>query len=303
MTLHEIKQISIKEYLQNAGISPVRNNNHYGMYHSPFREDNNASMKVDYNQNLWIDYGTGEGGSIIDLVAKVENCSINEAIKKLENNSFSFHRNNDFDIANYTTKQEQSIQIMAVKKLSNPALLDYMNKRCVNIEIAKHHCKEIHYSVYGKPYFAIGFQNNSGGWVLRSEPFKGCTSMDVKTFFNAENKSDTKESCFVFEGFMDFLSYLTMKKEKEPKQDTVVLNSTVNLPKVKSMLSAYQKIYAFLDNDEGGKLAVKNLRSFCKEVHDQSAHYTNYNDLNDYLCSRSVPKQTVKKKPNRRLKM
>ena len=50
------------------------------MYHSPFREDKDASMKVDYNQNLWIDYGTGEGGTIIDLVMRIDNVSLNDRL-------------------------------------------------------------------------------------------------------------------------------------------------------------------------------------------------------------------------------
>jgi DNA primase len=95
MTLDEIKKLSIREYLRQIGVNPVKENDRYGMYHSLFREDHNASMKVDYNQNLWIDYGTGEGGSIIDLVSRLGKCPIGEAIKRLEDKSFSFHRNSN----------------------------------------------------------------------------------------------------------------------------------------------------------------------------------------------------------------
>jgi hypothetical protein len=56
-----INQFPIRDYLAGSGIDPAKENGHYGMYYSPFREDHNASMKVDYNKNLWIDYGTGEG--------------------------------------------------------------------------------------------------------------------------------------------------------------------------------------------------------------------------------------------------
>jgi hypothetical protein len=112
-----------------------------------------------------------------------------------------------------------------------------------------------------------------------------------------------KDTSLVFEGFADFLSYLILKGEKEPKHDVVVLNSTVNLPRVINELSVYKSVQAFLDNDEGGKRAVQDLRSVCKEVIDQSAHYANHKDLNEYLCNRPAPKQTVKKKPNRSLRM
>jgi len=106
MTSQEIKQSSIREYLKDLGILSVKEYSNYGLYYSPYREDNSASFKVDYDKNLWIDYGTSEGGSIIDLVMKMGNCSFHEAANRLERNSanvhlgsntdstFSFHRDN-----------------------------------------------------------------------------------------------------------------------------------------------------------------------------------------------------------------
>ncbi|MDR2918790.1 MAG: mobilization protein, partial [Tannerella sp.] len=79
MIPQDIKSIPIREYLNNTGIHPVKDYGYYGMYHCPYREDRNASFKVDYNKNVWYDFGTNEGGSIIDLVMKMENCSFHEA--------------------------------------------------------------------------------------------------------------------------------------------------------------------------------------------------------------------------------
>ena len=158
MTLTEIKQINIQKYLQRLGINPIRRNDRYGMYHSPFREDKDANLKVDYNQNLWIDYGTGEGGSIIDLVMRIDNVSLNEAITSLSQyvkttvqqpNSFSFHRNNT------SNKQESEIIIRKIQVLSNPALLEFLKEREIPIDIATLHCKDVYYSVNDKPYFAV----------------------------------------------------------------------------------------------------------------------------------------------------
>lgn len=302
MDSKDINRYPIQEYLAGLNIYPAKDRGYCGMYHSPYREDTNASMKVDYNQNLWFDYGTAEGGTLIDLAMRIENCTNGRAMQLLEQqlsgaSSFSFHRNN---IPADRKEKEPAVQMNDVRPISHPALLQYLKERRLSPELANRYCKEVHYSINDKPYFAIGFQNNSGGWVLRNNLFKGCSSMDVKTYFNTERN---KEACLVFEGFADFLSYLTMKGVKAPKYDTVVLNSVVNLPKVKNELSAYQSVQAFLDNDEGGKRAVQSLRSICKEVVDQSIHYANNKDLNDYLCSRSVQKQAVKKKPGRGLKM
>ena len=70
MTYKEANNISIKDYLNSLGIQPAKEKGSYGMYRSPLREDNTPSFKVDYNANLWCDYGTGEGGTLIDLVMK-----------------------------------------------------------------------------------------------------------------------------------------------------------------------------------------------------------------------------------------
>ncbi|MDL2241298.1 toprim domain-containing protein [Bacteroidales bacterium OttesenSCG-928-L03] len=293
MTLEDIKKISIREYLGQIGVSPVKENPRYGMYHSPFREDKDASIKVDYNQNLWIDYGTGEGGSIIDLASRIEKCSIGEAIKKLNDKSFSFHGNNFVP-----AQQEPVIRIKKIQLLANPALLDYLKGRSINLDIAQAHCSEIHYHVGDKPYFAIGFKNDAGGWELRNRYFKGSTTPKNITTINNGN-----DAVMVFEGFIDFLSYLSLKQNASPAIDSAILNSLANLPKAIPFLQNHQTIHAFLDNDEAGKRAVQSLSPVCREVIDQSVFYRNHKDLNDYLCNRSVPKQAVIKKPGRGRKM
>ena len=81
MTIDEIKAISIKDYLGSMSIYPIKNYGYYGMYKSPFRNEHTPSFKVDYNQNLWYDFALDEGGSLIDLVMKLHNCSLVQAIE------------------------------------------------------------------------------------------------------------------------------------------------------------------------------------------------------------------------------
>jgi 5S rRNA maturation endonuclease (ribonuclease M5) len=255
-------------------------------------------MKVDYDKNLWIDYGSNEGGTLIDLVMRIEKCTNGRAMQLLEQYlsgkySFSFQGNNTPD----RRKTEPTIHITGVTPITSQALIDYLHERKINIDIAKQHCKEISYSVNAKSYFAIGFPNDFGGYELRSKYFKGCTSKDITS------QRAGLDSCLLFEGFMDYLSFLTMKNLQRSPASVIVLNSLSNLPKVINTLAEYKSVALFLDNDEAGKRAVQNLRSICKEVLDMSTHYGKHKDLNDYLCNRSAPKQTIKKKPGRGLKM
>jgi len=288
MTLDEIKKISIRAYLKQLGITPIKENDRYGMYRSPFREDSNASMKVDYNQNLWIDYGTGEGGSIIDLVSRLENCTISDAIKKLNNNiSFPFHR----DTPVVPTNRESAIKVESILPLTHPALFDYLKERNINTDIAKHYCSEVHYSIADKNYFAIGFPNDAEGWELRNRDFKG--SISPKNITTINNSSD---SVMVFEGFMDFLSYLSLKQNSSPTIDTTVLNSTANLSKAIPFLQSHKTVHVFLDNDEAGRKSLVSLRELLtsSEVIDQSVFYRNHKDLNEYWQEQSEPKKEVR---------
>jgi hypothetical protein len=293
-----INQFPIRDYLAGSGIYPAKDNAYYGMYHSPFREDQNASMKVDYNKNLWIDYGTNDGGTLIDLVMRMENCSNGEAMQLLEQrigaNSFSFHREKEFIME----KPTQAISIQKIGMLTNPSLLTYLRERRINIDIAKLHCQEVHYSVNSKPYFAVGFRNDAGSYELRNKYFKGCTSKDVTTVKAGSH------TCQVFEGFMDYLSFLTIKNWQQSKADVIVLNSLSNLVKVKNALTAYGSVATFLDNDEAGKRAVQELKNCCN-VSDQAEFYAKYKDLNEYLNSKKLlpEKQVVEKQKRRGLKM
>lgn len=56
MTIQEAKQISIADYLQSLGYSPVKQQGESLWYKSPFRQETEASFKVNTNRNLWFDY-------------------------------------------------------------------------------------------------------------------------------------------------------------------------------------------------------------------------------------------------------
>jgi DNA primase len=87
--MENIKNISIRNFLEQQEIIPQHDYRHYAMCRCPFREDRNASFKVDYRKNLWNGFGTLEGGSIIDLVIKMHNCTFNDAVRMLDSRANS----------------------------------------------------------------------------------------------------------------------------------------------------------------------------------------------------------------------
>jgi hypothetical protein len=300
MALTEIKQISIRRYLEHRGITPTKDFGYYGIYHCPYREDRNASFKVDYRKNVWHDFGTNEGGSIIDLVMKMENCPFHEAVNKLEvqpnsqlsqqltvamnkrngDNSFSFHRDSP------------SIMIQNIVPITHPKLIAWVRERKIDLNLANLYCREIYYRNRDKDYFSIGFRNDKGGYELSSPPdFKGCISPKDITSIR-----DNRDTCLVFEGFWDFLSYLTIQKTEKSKHDVAVLNSVANIQKAMDFLKTHREIYTYLDNDDAGRTATKLIRSANATVYNRSTKYAEFKDLNDFLCQKPMVKPEVKKK-------
>jgi hypothetical protein len=290
-----ITQLSIRAYLGQMNIHPARDYGYYGMYYSPFRKEYHASFKVDYSKNLWYDFATGEGGSVIDLVMQLRKCSLQEAIAEVNQygntriqpiNPFSFHWNTN---PGETGSDEPAARIRKLIPISHPRLVAWVQERKIDPELANLYCCEVHYQHRTKAYFSVGFRNDAGGYELSSPPdFKGCIPpKEITTIRN------TKSRCLVFEGFWDFLSYLTLQKTEKTEHDVVVLNSVTKVQKAMDFLRLHKEIHTCLDNDEAGQKATQLIKSACLSVNNQSVHYAGYKDLNDFLRQIPILRQEV----------
>ena len=299
MTIQDAKQIKLADYLQSLGYTPVKQQGRSLWYKSPLRNETDASFKVNTELNQWYDFGIGKGGNIIALAAELyhsENVAyllerIAERTPYIRLASFSF-------CAQKT--HSSSFQGVQVGELSSPALIDYLRGRGINIELAKRECKELRFEHNSKPYFAIGFPNISGGYELRNRYFKGCLA--PKDITHIRQQGEQRAVCYLFEGFMDYLSFLTIRVNNNPEepqtseQDYMVLNSVTNLSKAEQLLRPYTRIGSFLDNDQAGQRAYENLKKmFGNRLQDMSHHYAGHKDLNDYLCHKNQTKQVEKK--------
>ncbi len=268
------KECSIKNYLDHNGIHPVKERVDSGVYLSPLRTESTPSFSVNYRLNLWYDHGLGEGGNIIELVKRMEGCDFAKALEHLAGNG----------IASTWSKPESALPapspltIDSVAVLTDCRLLSYLQSRKVDLDTAQTYCHQVSYTIRDKRYFAIGFHNNGGGWELRNKFFKGSSSPKAPTFI--DKGSDV---CIVFEGFMDMLSYLTIREVAKPKNNILVLNSVSNLKKAAPTLASHKRIIAFLDNDAAGRKAVETIRMLNIPVTDHSNYYKDYKDINEYL--------------------
>lgn len=296
--IKQLKRLSIRDYLSRRGIRPARENARYGFYLSPFRAEHTPSFKVDYVQNFWYDFGTGEGGSIIDLVMRLESRDFMQAVQSLDNGEIKMTASAMLVPA---IPIAPALRILADAPLCHPALVGYLQRRSIDPETASAYCREVRYAVGSKSYFAIGFHNDAGGWELRSEYFKGGSS--PKHITTIDNRSDT---VIAFEGFLDFLSYLTLKIPETLCIDAAVLNSVVNLQKAMPFLQRHRTVHTFFDNDDAGRRAAAQVQQLAPavEVVDQS-FFRNYKDVNEYLQARQKKEQSqpIRKTPKPGLKL
>ena len=94
-----------------------------------------------------------------------------------------------FDDKKKETFSERKIIVLETRPLAEISLLKYLEKRHIPLAIAAKFCKEVDFLLYGKVRTVIGFQNNSGGYELRSADFKGSSFQKEVTFVIMTNRS------------------------------------------------------------------------------------------------------------------
>ena len=299
-----IKRYSIVEYLERKGIRPARKTPTYVMYRSPLREEMRPSFKVDREKNLWIDYAESRGGSIIDLCMRLEGCTLSEAICRLGQNvsgntahSYSSPKNETPICPKQKEMASGTRRLISMSDTLPPHLQEYLTKeRCIDLEKAAPFLNCISYEVRGRRYEAIGFANSSGGYELRDNHlFKGTVApKDITPIFE-----DMEQPVCLFEGFMDFLSFLSMKGEVT--NQCLVMNSVSNVARSIHYLNERNitSVRAFLDNDDAGRKAVQEFVNTGFKVEDMAVYYGDFKDLNDFHVRRvREQREELEKTPN-----
>ena len=191
-------------------------------------------------------------------------------------------------------------KLISISDTLPPHLQEYLTKvRCIDLEKAKAFLKCISYEVRGRRYQAIGFANQSGGYELRDNgTFKGAIAPKditlIVTDKQTEHAIDKPLPVCVFEGFMDFLSFLSMKEEIA--SHCLVMNSVSNVARTIRYLNDHNltHIRAFLDNDDAGRRTVQEFVKVGFKVEDMSRYYKDFKDLNEFHVYRVRERQKHK---------
>lgn len=174
MEIDALRQIPLADFLARLGHEPLRMRGNEWWYAAPYRTERTPSLRVNVDKQLWYDFGLGKGGDIFTLAGEFVRSSdfmeqarfITEAgIVPLPQIESRPHK---------TVEKKPAFEEVEIRPLNHRALLSYLEERGIALAIAKQHCKEIHFWLYGKRYFAIGYGNRCGGFELRNRFFKGC---------------------------------------------------------------------------------------------------------------------------------
>lgn len=293
MNISQANGISIISFLEKEGYRPCKICGDNYWYLSPLREEKKASFKVNHSINRWYDYGMSEGGDVVELAKRLRGLpTVSATLKYLEGESGCTVHSPTSHVTSSKAQSSHEQSTFILHPLKNKSLLSYLRSRQIDEAIGCTYCQEIHYKQNGRWYFAVAFGNQTGGYELRNPYFKGCMgSQDLSII--AYSSGESQEGCIVFEGFIDFLSFLTLVKRQdylfrmEGPCDYLILNSVCNQKKVYQYLEHYRRIHCFLDNDAAGKKATETLHKlFEYQVIDESFRYADNKDINDYLMNK-----------------
>ncbi|MFD1142163.1 CHC2 zinc finger domain-containing protein [Larkinella insperata] len=278
--LERIKQIAITDYLLSKGHMPVKTAGKQLVYYSPCHEEKTPSFLVDPVKNVFHDFsGEGQKGDIIRLLQYLHGYSFVKAIRTLQKFTSS-QETVPFSFSGLKLNQaaKNSVELISIQSLRNRALLAYLTSRRISYEVGSHYLQEVHYTVDNKHYYALGFQNDKGGFELRSQYFKGATS--PKWFTTLPGKQTGVIN--VFEGVFDFLSCCQHHNANRLNNSTIILNSLSLLKETLPALDQCRSVNAFFDNDAAGKKALEKLKQYGLSVTNCSYLYASYKDYNTY---------------------
>ena len=255
--LSAIKRYPIVEYLERKGIKPVRRTPVYALYRSPLRAETHPSFKVDTEKNLWIDYAEGRGGSIIDLCMRLEGCTLSEAIRRLGQNASdngTYGSLNDF-----------------VPNNSQPVMAPNGSRRLIEIS----NTLPAHFQEYLTKVRCI----NLG----KAMPFLKCISYEVRG------------QRYQAIGFVNSSGGYELR-DNQSTNHCLVMNSVSNTDKAIRYMNTQgtSSIRTFLDNDDAGRKAVRDLCKAGLQVDDMSQYYKDFKYLNEYHVSRVRERQKHK---------
>jgi hypothetical protein len=290
------REIRLADVLAKLGRQPVQQHGDDWWYISPFRQEEEASFHICTRRNIWNDFGD-TGGSVIDFAMRFFGCGPGQALwhlRRLHNAPVPAWAP-VLAAAAGAAPVRSPIVLKKVKPFENRILVGYLQRRGIPYGLAQRYVQEAYYVHQGRSFFGVAFKNDEGGYELRSgghadDPtktgFKGAVPPKAITTLHAEQMTPGG-AVAVFEGFVDFLSWLAHTGQREPPLPVIVLNSGTlkerGLAALRRLGAGTVQVY--FDHDGPGRRLTAEFAAALPgvNVQDEAGVYQGYKDYNAML--------------------
>ena len=278
----EIEMLS--NILEELGFECKKETSNAKKYISPFRPNEKTAsfyvLKTKDGFTNFKDYGDADKkGDIYKFIMQYYNIPFVEAKKLLQAKNFVKAKQPLTSTSFSLKQQKKNYKIIRVQSLQSVALKNYLKSRKI-FNNYNQLLELIYENSEGNKYFGIAFKNRSGGYEFRNKYSK--RSFLNKDFTLVRNYFDRLK---IFEGFMDYLSYLELTKAP-PIFDYIILNSTSTREDVlKFIKDKYITVDLYLDNDKSGDETTKFFLDNLEKAFDKRRFYLDFKDVNEFLMS------------------
>lgn len=309
------ENVTMPDLLSAFGHLPVRTTKQGAEYWyiSPFRYEKEPSFHTSYLGGKWIwnDFGRGDiqgSGTVIGFLEMHEKVDVSRALKILKelfpHKGNPTHSNSQGKLPLYgglsmAPKSKSISNKLIIKETKDQIwdknLIGYLTgERKINHQLALKYLRHVIYenTETGKTYHTLGFVNESGDYECRDKFFKGILKNPA-----ANDRDPAKDISYIpghdkskvaiFEGFMDFLTVLTIKDQSVLSVDVIILNMVNMRQRAIDFIkqAGYQKIYTFFDNDPAGEKITQLFQNdpiLKGRVEPQNHLYQGFKDYNHY---------------------
>jgi hypothetical protein len=313
------KQVPLLAVMAKLGRTPVgqaAGGNFYFL--SPFRDEKTPSFVVSVHKNVWADFGEvpdprqkAAGGDVLKLIMKLSGCDLPTARLTLRAWAADLAAPAELALPAAPVGEtfitgKVTFTDVRVEDLAMKALVNYLTSRGINWSLMQQskrttaHLQQIFYrtstSTREKPYFGLGWKTEAG-WEVRSKDFQGTIGGKGLTWLLGRDRDEVA----VFEGFMDYLSYLTLINRPWLDCTVLILNSVSLLQEALPTLLGAKVVHWFGDNDVAGERALHLLRQVLTtaKVRAHNEMYRGYKDINDFLTKTPPTKPLPPKRAER----
>jgi len=242
-------------YRNAYGHHPTKERRGRLAYFSPFRIETEPSFFLnesggDNGIDLWMDFGEGEGGTIIDLVVRLNNLPNNSAALTLLANG---QQPLNLPKPAAKPKTENPIQIKNTNPLKDERLIQYITEE----------------------------RKTGKGFT-----FKGCSGKKAITLIPSnKDRLYIFESMFDYLSYIVLHSRVIKKRIVFLDGEVIILNSTSMVKRIIPYLKQRQfsEILSFFDNDRAGEKGLALLQEQFKV--EQQIFYNSFKDVNEFLVA------------------